>query len=418
MLRGAFQRSGGLLRHMFGRSSSTLAESMVRAGAVVSVPNDPGALRDLLRSIDRVNLTRIESIPLADDTQQIANIHLEFCAGTKEPVNSTLENLRKSPSTVALAGVPWFPRTQKDLERIKGQTVQFGEELDADHPGFLDKEYRKRRSQIAQADKSYRLGMKIPKVNYVQSETSTWKTIYETMEPLRNKYACREFLYAFSAMEAAGIMRADHIPQLQTLNDYLNDRTGWRIRPVSGLVSPRNFLNALAVRVFHSTQYIRHHDQPLYTPEPDICHEVLGHIPMLCDPGFAAFSQEIGLASLGASDDDIERLARCYWFTVEFGLCRQDGEVKAYGAGVLSSYGEIEHAFMGSEARTFVDWDPMVASQTDYPITKYQPLYFVANNFTSARNKLVAFTSNEIKRPFGTVFNEERNEVSLTWQGR
>merc|ERR1711972_402575 len=139
-------------------------------------------------------------------------------------------------------------------------------------------------------------------------------------------------------------------------------------------------LNALAFRVFYSTQYIRHHDNPFYTPEPDICHELLGHVPLFANPAFAEFSQEIGLASLAASDQDINRLASVYWFTVEFGLLREGKSVKAFGAGLLSSFGEMEWSCdknpsetcreMGSvkhlSTPNIVPLDPATAAKTDY----------------------------------------------------
>lgn len=183
-------------------------------------------------------------------------------------------------------------------------------------------------------------------------------------------------------------------------------RTGFRIRPVPGLLASRDFLAGLAFRVFFATQYIRHHSRPLYTPEPDVCHEFLGHVPMFADPAFAELSQEIGLASLGASDAEIERLARCYWFSVEFGLVREQGELRAYGAGLLSSFGELEYACSpdrpagGVEARPELrPWLPADAAEQDFPITEYQPVYFVAESLADASERMRAHCE-RLPRPF------------------
>jgi len=202
----------------------------------------------------------------------------------------------------------------------------------------------------------------------------------------------------------------DNIPQLQDISEYLSSKTGFVVRPVSGLLSSRDFLNGLAFKVFFSTQYIRHHSKPLYTPEPDVCHEVLGHVPMFANPEFAAFSQEIGLASIGATDEQILELARVYWFSVEFGLCMEGSERKAYGAGLLSSFGELEYS-MGEEP-SLREFDPFDAGKMDYPITTYQPLYYVANSFQDAQERMRAYAQS-LKRPFGVRYNSITSSLDI-----
>jgi phenylalanine-4-hydroxylase len=115
----------------------------------------------------------------------------------------------------------------------------------------------------------------------------------------------------------------------------------------------------------------------------------LGHVPLFADKDFADFSQEIGLASLGASDDEIQKLATIYWFTVEFGLCRQDNDIRAFGAGLLSSFGELSYCM--TDKPTKLSFDPAIASTTIYPITEYQPTYFVAESFRDAKEKVRLF---------------------------
>ncbi|EJY57396.1 AAEL017120-PA, partial [Aedes aegypti] len=304
----------------------------------------------------------------------------------------------------------WFPRKISDLDRAQN-VLMYGDELDADHPGFKDPVYRKRREQFAAIANSYKHGNPIPRVQYTPEEIKTWGTVFRELHKLYVKHAVPEYMENWPELVKYCGYREDNLPQLQDINVFLKRKTGFQIRPVAGYLSPRDFLSGLAFRVFHCTQYIRHSSDPFYTPEPDCCHELLGHMPLLANPSFAQFSQEIGLASLGATDDDINKLATLYFFTVEFGLCRQkDGTFKVFGAGLLSSVAELQHAITTTDK--IKRFDPDVTCKEECIITAYQNAYYYTDSFEEAKEKMRAFAEN-IQRPFGVRYNPYTQTVEV-----
>jgi phenylalanine-4-hydroxylase len=175
-----------------------------------------------------------------------------------------------------------------------------------------------------------------------------------------------------------GISR-DIIPQLRDLDKRMRATSNFGFAPIEGLVETRAFLSWLGKRTMLCTQYLRHHSRPDYTPEPDIVHEIIGHIPNFTNPDFADFSQFIGKGAVIASDEQLEQLGRLYWFTVEFGLVEEDNDIKAFGAGLLSSYSELEHAFGDEVERRKFDLEEVI--NTPYKYSDMQPLLFVIPSY-------------------------------------
>jgi len=385
---------------------------------IFSLNEAVGALAETLRIFKEhnVNLLHIESrssvrVPgyefIVEIDSKVGDIEgaLKIIQDQSSYFQIITRNIKDNPEAV-----PWFPRKIQDLDKFANQILSYGAELDSDHPGFTDPVYRKRRKEFADIAFFYKHGQKIPSIEYTAEEKATWRTVFNNLKRLYKSHACYEHNHVFPLLEENCGYNENEIPQLQRVSDFLKSTTGFQLRPVAGLLSSRDFLAGLAFRVFHSTQYIRHHSSPMYTPEPDVCHELLGHVPLFADPAFAQFSQEIGLASLGASDDFIKKLATCYWFTIEFGITRQKGELKAYGAGLLSSFGELEWCLSGKpELRSF---EPEKTGVQEYPITQHQPLYYVTESFEDAKQKMIDFAAT-IPRPFGVRYDPYTQSIQI-----
>jgi phenylalanine-4-hydroxylase len=259
-------------------------------------------------------------------------------------------------------------------------TVQLGE----GHPGLRDPDYRARRDLLATQADRWQIGEPAPRVDYTDEEHEVWRVVCEDLLTKHQTYACREFL---DGKEALGLP-VDHVPQLEDLSDRIEPMTGFRYRPAAGLVPLREFYGALADHSFWATQYVRHHSVPLYTPEPDVLHEVVGHGNTLADRRFTQLYEAAGAAAHRVeSAEALEFVSKVFWFTLEFGVVHEDDGLKAYGAGILSSPGEIEE-FRHMMIRPL---DVVAMGTTDYDITRYQEVLFAAASFAHLQDEVGTF---------------------------
>ncbi len=190
---------------------------------------------------------------------------------------------------------------------------------------------------------------------YTPEQHAVWAELVNRQMPALREHACQEYLEGF---ETIGL-REDSIPNLAQVSRRLEPRTGWNSTPVSGFLPADAFFEMLAARRFPTTTWLRSKESLEYTPEPDIFHDVFGHVPMHAHPVFADFLQQYGKVCAGLRDKDaLERMGRLFWFTVEFGVIRQAGKLKIYGSGLISSHGEANYVLQaesggGPEIRDF-----------------------------------------------------------------
>jgi len=210
---------------------------------------------------------------------------------------------------------------------------------------------------------------------YDAEETGVWCELYDRQMERLSGFACDAY---FRGQEQLGFT-ADAVPQVQDVDRKLAALTGAGVQPVAALIPQKEFSTLLKNRRFPVATFIRRREHIDYIEEPDIFHEVFGHCPMLTDENFCNFMERFGELALTLPKADIKLLYRLWWFTVEFGMIHEDGRLKAFGAGIMSSPSEVAHA--ASDQAEFLPFDLLTILRTPYRIDILQPIYFVIDSF-------------------------------------
>jgi len=213
---------------------------------------------------------------------------------------------------------------------------------------------------------------------YTPEQHAIWRELVSRRMPQLEIHACAEYLDGFKQIG----LQADQLPDLNAVSARLQPRTGWSSTPVSGFLPADAFFEMLAARKFPTTTWIRGRDAMEYTPEPDIFHDVFGHVPMHAHPVFADFLEHYGKVCAQLTDQgDLERMGRLFWFTVEFGVIREQGAIKVYGSGLISSHGECTQVVERSNGLEIREFDLEKVLDTVVDVSKMQPVLYAIESF-------------------------------------
>ena len=214
------------------------------------------------------------------------------------------------------------------------------------------------------------------RANYSDTENETWAFLLERQKELVKTRASKEYLKGIELLNFT-----DKIPQHFEITEILKQLTGWAVEPVPALIQPERFFTLLANKKFPAANFIRTPNDIDYIQEPDVFHELFGHCPLLTNGPYSEFMYEYGKMALLADKKTQMRMFRLFWFTIEFGLINEDGNIKAYGGGILSSKSEVIYSVESDipERRLL---DPMEALRTPFRIDILQPVYFIINSYS------------------------------------
>jgi phenylalanine-4-hydroxylase len=269
-------------------------------------------------------------------------------------------------------------RRERDfLSAIPFASQDYASIVQTNYPGAHDEAYRGRvRELVMQAQQAW---PKIPVFHYTQEEHETWRLVSEVLVLLQDRYSCTAYLDGRDALA----LPMDRVPQLDETSARMEKATGFMLAPVGGLLHKAEFLPMLAERVMRCTPYVRHPDYPFFTPEPDIVHELRGHAPMFMHAPFAEMSVQIGLAARAAVEAGNEKLLDLiglfYWYTVEYGLIRENGHLRVFGAGNNGGIQDLLRSVDPTVPKHPLSVDAIRALNIDYDAP--QATFFIADSY-------------------------------------
>ncbi|WP_262902721.1 phenylalanine-4-hydroxylase [Psychroflexus curvus] len=235
---------------------------------------------------------------------------------------------------------------------------------------------------------------------YTKEDLWVWKTLFTRQQSNIPGKASRAYIQALEHMSP--VLNADEIPDFKKINAWFQTKTQWELQVVPGLIPVQDFFQLLAERKFSSSTWLRSKDSLDYLEEPDMFHDIYGHVPLLSNPVFSEFVHEFGKLGCQFLDDSekLLQLQRLYWFTIEFGVIKEQGKVQSYGAGILSSYGETNQ--IHEQKASFLDYSIEAIVQKVFRTDIMQEDYYVISSFE------VLFES---LKELSEVWNERLTEV-------
>jgi phenylalanine-4-hydroxylase len=273
-------------------------------------------------------------------------------------------------------------RDRDFLSEIPFARDDYADIVQTEHPGAHDEAYRNRVDDLIAESEAH--WPDIPRYDYTGDENETWRLVSEVLKPLQNHYSCEAFLEGRDKLDLPN----DRVPQLDEVSKKLEAETGFMLAPVGGLLDQSEFLPLLRKRVMRSTPYVRHSSYPFFTPEPDIIHELRGHAPMFMNEDFAQMSVAIGeaaQAAVEAGDDELlDFIGLFYWYTVEYGLIREDGDIKIFGAGNNGGIQDLLRSMDPSVEKKPFNIDTIRKLSIDYD--EPQEVFFVAESYEQVKD--------------------------------